>query len=42
MLSDYFDLMSIALKESYFVRISFTIIVGSAYFYLKGKKNYDR
>ena len=41
MLSDYFDLMSIALKESYFMRIFFAAIVTYLYFNFKGAKKYD-
>jgi len=41
MLSDYFDLISIALKESYFIRIVFAAIFTYFYFYTKGLKNYD-
>jgi hypothetical protein len=41
MLSKYIDLMSIALKESYVIRIFFVAIATYLYFYFKGAKNYD-
>jgi len=41
MLSRYIDLLSIALKESYFMRIFFAAIVTYLYFNFKGNKNYD-
>lgn len=41
MLSDYFDLISIALKESYLIRIVFATIFIYFYFYTKGFKKYD-
>jgi hypothetical protein len=42
MISEYIDLMSIALKESYFMRIFFVAIIFYFYFYLKGAKKYDK
>lgn len=41
MISRYIDLMSIALKESYFMRIFFAAIVTYFYFNFKGDKKYD-
>jgi len=38
MLSNYFDLISIALKESYFMRIFFVAIISYFYFSFKGAK----
>jgi len=41
MISRYIDLLSIALKESYFMRIFFVAIITYLYFNLKGAKKYD-